>query len=274
MSKLTLLDLHKEIDSLEVEGKDPIELQLKPHTASTIEPMMGDEDFESLLNDVMMIGVIHTPIILIDDWIVDGRNRYKAAKKTKTELPVKYLKQHYSKSVLEEYVRSIHMRRNKTKDQLAIQAYEYKSTVANVTWKTAAGRFGVSETKVKTINTIANKLNESNRVDDLQKMLSMLKNSKELPAYNMSNGFTWLHTPVTTINAALKQLKETGNTVLTSDNIDFTDFDENGVERSKQSNAIHELTDTSLLSEVEQLKAIIAELRNTISELRSKDTKC
>jgi len=271
MKQLTLKDLYNEIEEAEVIIID-YDTSLKAHSASTVEPMISDEDFEALLNDINGTRTIHTPLILIDDWILDGRNRNKSAKMSKVNMPVKILKQHYSKSVLEEYVRSIHMRRNKSKDQLAIQAFQYKQTVANVTWSTAASRFGISERKVKSINTIMNKLNDSNRGDDFESILEYIKNNKPVPSFNMAGGFSWLNKPAKTLNSVITQLNET-TTMPTDGDIDFTNYDLNGEERKKQENALLQLKEkeTTMVEKVAKLEKELEIALAKIDELTNSE---
>ena len=59
---------------------------MKNHKLSNIFPMMDETDFENLKRDIKENGFDKTrPIILFEDKILDGRNRFKACKEVDTE---------------------------------------------------------------------------------------------------------------------------------------------------------------------------------------------
>lgn len=83
---------------------------------ANIFPMMRGEEFEQLKEDIRKNGLRY-PIVLHDNKIIDGRNRYRACKETGAD-------QHFEiwdrKGSLVEYVASVNLlRRQLTKSQLA-----------------------------------------------------------------------------------------------------------------------------------------------------------
>ena len=53
--------------------------KIKPHPAAEIFPMMSKAEIHALATDIVMHGM-YKPIILHEDMILDGRNRYCACK--------------------------------------------------------------------------------------------------------------------------------------------------------------------------------------------------
>ncbi|MYD87561.1 MAG: hypothetical protein F4Y14_16095 [Acidobacteria bacterium] len=64
-----------EKDTYEYEGKT-----YAAHPAATLFPLLGEDDFDALVSSLRLNGM-RTPIVLLGDQIVDGRNRFRAAKK-------------------------------------------------------------------------------------------------------------------------------------------------------------------------------------------------
>lgn len=61
---------------------------MQSHRYAEIFPMMDDEAHAALVEDVRKNGITH-PIIILDEQILDGRNRYKAAQILGIECPTK-----------------------------------------------------------------------------------------------------------------------------------------------------------------------------------------
>jgi hypothetical protein len=53
--------------------------EYSPHPAALIFPMMGDTDLQELAEDIKANG-LHDPIVLLDEMVLDGRNRLAACK--------------------------------------------------------------------------------------------------------------------------------------------------------------------------------------------------
>ena len=54
------------------------------HNYAKIFPLLEGEDFQQLIDDIKENGLIH-PITLLDDKVLDGRNRYRACLEAKVE---------------------------------------------------------------------------------------------------------------------------------------------------------------------------------------------
>jgi hypothetical protein len=173
------------------------------HKASNVEPVMSNEDYTALLRDVSLIGIIHTPVILYNGKILDGRHRQKVAIELNLSLPVKELKGNYSIEALEEFVRSIHMGRNKSKVQKEIQAFKYKKEIAGVTYTLAAERYGVSERNLKKIISLFNLLRDNGYSRDFDIVISTLEIGRNITP----DQFEWVSRTTGSISGLISQFK-------------------------------------------------------------------
>ena len=65
---------------------------MKAHRAASLFPMFNDEEMNDLVEDIKVRGLIH-PIILFEDMILDGRNRWRACRIAKVEPRTETLKE-------------------------------------------------------------------------------------------------------------------------------------------------------------------------------------
>lgn len=63
-------------------------MELQPHPLATIFPLLEGKEFDALVGSVVANGVFE-PIVIHDGMILDGRNRYRAAKVAGVECPSK-----------------------------------------------------------------------------------------------------------------------------------------------------------------------------------------
>lgn len=95
-------------------------MNYKNHKYADIFPMMDDESFEELKKDIKLNGLIEA-VVLFEDKILDGRNRYKAC----NELGLKPKITTYSGNTPIEYVISLNLkRRHLTQSQKAAVALD------------------------------------------------------------------------------------------------------------------------------------------------------
>jgi len=204
MLKNNIESILKEIRENEIKEVDVSKFKFKHSEFSKIEPMMNDSDYATLENDIKMRGRLNLPVVIVNGNILDGRNRQKAC--ISLEIPMKtlYLKGTYTKDVLSEYVRSIHMNRNKKQSQMQIQAYRYKKTTIGVTWDDAAQKYGVKVLAVKRINSLYNELAKHGLEQDFERVEhAMFMGLTLLPST-----FEWLSKSTGSAFSAIKQLKE------------------------------------------------------------------
>ena len=272
---LKIDDLINEIANCKIEEIDVSNVKFKHHKASKIEPEMNESDFNALKNDIILIGRIKEPVVIVNDMILDGRHRQKAAIELNMPMPIKKLNGNYTINVLKEFVRSHHMGRNKVKIQKEVQSFEYKQSVANVSWESAAARYGVSVSTIKRISQIFNKLKEIGLDKDFARVLDCFRNNKNLIPMNTSgssNAFQWISRPVGTIYGTLTQLKEYIEFLKTKDNIkedeiDITEFDPNtGEVLKKDENIFIEKTNSDKMK-IQQLEKENQELKEKLNEL-------
>lgn len=65
-------------------------MEYEIHEIANYLPLMSDDEFERLKNDIAGLGVLE-PIILLDGKILDGRHRYRACQELGIECPVKVM---------------------------------------------------------------------------------------------------------------------------------------------------------------------------------------
>ena len=128
--------LPSEVDKVDPEQveESPVEIdQNNPfHQAALVFPAMSDEEFSALMGSIRVNG-LRNPIVVHDERIVDGRNRYKACLETDTPLKQVPLHEKLGKKKGEPItkkeimnfviIENIH-RRKLTKSQEAIIAVE------------------------------------------------------------------------------------------------------------------------------------------------------
>jgi len=197
-------EILSEIRNLRRKHVDVSKIKFAHHDASSVEPTMSRNDYEALLEDIKLTGLIHTPVVLYHNKIIDGRHRQRAAIELGMSMPIIELKNEYSTTGLEEYVRSIHMGRDKTKVQKQIQAYKYKRSVAGITYANAAARYGQSERSIRTITKFFKVLNKNGYASDFDKVMQAFE-------YGMTirpDQYEWINKATGTFYGALKQLNE------------------------------------------------------------------
>ena len=274
MAELTLKNLHDEISNTKIEYYDLNLRKFKHSTYSKIEPNMDDSDYQSLVEDIKMNGRVHTPVIIYNNEVLDGRTRQRAAIELDIKLPVKKLDGKYNTSILSEFVRSIHMNRNKSKTQKEIQAFRYKQTVANIEWPDAATKYGVKERSVQRINTLYNRLKDAGLESDFDKIVNHFE-------YNLMakpGEFSWINKATGTFSGALNQLKtyielqedsgKKGDLDLTEINPEtgeYLDKMENIHLKAIQNNLTLEEKLEQVIKENQELKEKISELENSIN---------
>jgi ParB-like chromosome segregation protein Spo0J len=59
-------------------------MDFEPHSLANIFPMLEKKEFDALCEDIKTNGV-HEPVIIFEDKVLDGRNRYKACKRVGVE---------------------------------------------------------------------------------------------------------------------------------------------------------------------------------------------
>jgi hypothetical protein len=222
MLKNNLDSILKEIKENEVTEIDVSKYKFKHSVHSNIEPMMSNSDYEALINDIKLRGCLNQPVIIVNNAILDGRNRQKACIELNIPMKALYLKNAYTREVLNEYVRSIHMHRNKKQSQLLIQAYRFKKTVANVTWAEAAQKYGVTERSVQRINSLYNELAKHGLQDDFEK----IENAFFMGLTLLPSSYEWLSKPTGSASSAIKQLREYMDNYEQAKEEDFVDTTE------------------------------------------------
>ena len=263
----------KEISETEIEYVDLSLRKYKHSEVSKIEPHMSDSDFSSLVEDIKLTGSIHTPVLIYNHEILDGRNRQRAAIELgNLPLPVKVLKGDYGVSQLGEFVRSIHMNRSKSKTQKEIQAFKYKQTIANISWEEASSRYGVAMSSVKKINTLYNILSKQGLETDFSKVVESLEYGMSLT----TNKFSWLEKRTSSFSGAIKQLNlyiEAQEINDLNNNIDLTEVDpESGEFLEKQENIFlnRTLSHAEIVKKLEEAVVAIGLLTEQNKELTLK----
>jgi hypothetical protein len=253
-----------EIGLEEVSYMDITKVKYKWHPLSSIEPEMDDSDYESLKNDIKMIGKVHTPVLIYENMVLDGRHRQKACIELGFEMPIKNLSdKKYNKTKLSEVVRSIHMNRSKSKTQKEIQAFDRKKQIANVSWAEAAEKFGVNERAIKRVNTLYNELSKSGYVTDFDKVKDTFWKKKNV----LPKDFEWLSKSTGTFSGCLRQLREfVSENIPEPESIDITEVDPvTGEFISKEANPY--------IEELKTKDQIIKELQEEVDRLKQQLTK-
>jgi len=224
MLKNNIDSILNELRENEIIEIDVSRFKLKHSEFSQIEPMMNESDYSMLENDIGLRGCLNLPVIIVNNMILDGRNRQKACIKLEIPMKVLYLKGSYTKDVLFEYVRSIHMNRNKKQSQLQIQAYRYKKTTIGVQWEDAAKKFGVNTLAIKRINSLYNELAKHGLEQDFEK----IEHAMFMGLTLLPSTFEWLSKSTGSAFSAIKQLREYMDVESNKpehSNIDTTEFD-------------------------------------------------
>ena len=86
--KSSISAILNELTNNTVEHMDVQKIKYEWHDVSRIEPPMGACDYVALLEDIKLMGRVHTPIILYEQKIVDGRHRQKACIELGFTLPI------------------------------------------------------------------------------------------------------------------------------------------------------------------------------------------
>jgi len=202
-----MIDFMKKIETElkdgDMEEVDVSKRKFKWHKASNIEPKTDEYNYSSIKNDIATIGQ-REPVLIYNEMIVDGRHRQKMCIELNIPMKILKLRNKYTLSELEEYVRSKHMSRDKSKTQKEIQAYDYKRSTANVEWIDACRRYGVKERSVKRIVSLFNLMRKNGYEQDFYQIKDALfQNFTLLPVT-----YEWMQKPTTTFFGALKQFKE------------------------------------------------------------------
>ena len=225
------------IDPKEVSVVNIDKVKYEWHTIASIEPLMSNSDYEMLLNDVKLVGSIHTPVVLYQGKIIDGRHRQKVAIELKKPLPTISISDSYKESDVSEAVRSLSMRRNKSTRQKEVQAFKYKQMVRAISYKDASSKYGVAERAVKRINTLFNKLRNAGFESDFDSVLTKLEYGLNV----LPKDFVWVDRPSGSPYVLMQQLKtyeDRQQEVNDEDEIDITEVDpKTGETLSKADNA-------------------------------------
>jgi cell division protein FtsB len=271
-----VVEILKEIVS-KIDCKERIDItkvKFQHHEASEVEPLMNESDFNALLEDVRLTGLIHSPVILYHNKIIDGRHRQKIAIKLNLSLPVIKLTGEYSKNGLKEYVRSVHMNRNKSRVQKEIQAFKYKKTVAGVTYESAAIRYGVKERSIKHITTLYNLLEKHGYEKDFEEVVMKLEMGMTL----LPKDFEWLSKSTSSFSSSIKQFKEFIERVedeKSKDSFDPTEYEkvvnkETGeviIKEIKKDDNVFQVNSIDLEAILQELK----ELRKEVKQLKEEN---
>lgn len=137
--------------------KSPNKDKLEFHPVANIMPMMSSTEFEALKLDVKANG-LREPIVIYQDKIIDGRNRYNAC----LEVGIKPIFKEYKgeEKDLIDFVISLNInRRHLTKSQLsclAVENIEYyeKKTKENLSIKLSNIKKGIEKKGSKSLNTL------------------------------------------------------------------------------------------------------------------------
>jgi len=265
--------ISNDLNSRRVFFKDIKKVKYEHHEASKIQPSMDEKDFSSLKNDVILVGKILEPIVIYDNKILDGRHRQKVCIDLNLPMPIKELKGKYSIEGLKEWVRSKHMNRNLTKRQSEAMAFEYKDSIANVSWEDAAKRYGVGTSSVRRYQTLYNLLKSNNLENDFDRVLKVMKKGKILLSAHTAkkNGFIWIYKNTGSLSSALQQLKSfiENETIISNDDIDPTEIDRStGEIKTKEKNIFIEDT-VDINTENQNLKALLSFLITKIPEINT-----
>ena len=162
--------LQEEIERTEMQTVP--EAPVRWHEYANLFPMLNGEPFDALVEDIRQNGVCE-PIVMLDGAILDGRNRYMAARQLGVEYPVK---QYQGDNPLAFVISHNLHRRHLSESQRAMVAGKLanmnrtdtliQNRGANlpngsVTNATAAELLNVSERSVKTARKVRDKADES-----------------------------------------------------------------------------------------------------------------
>ena len=194
-----------------------LDYDVKDHPVAAIMPMMTDEEFEALKEDLLGNGLLE-PIILFQDMIIDGRNRYKACR----EIGIDVFASVFPGGMdLVEYVvsKNIH-RRHLTEAQKAVcaaKAISYHADEAKERQRAAGKEHGRGMEKVSDTGHEPIKKEESGRSDEqVGKLFDVSGRSVARAKYVMDHGTEEEKKDIETGKAALKpvekQVRERVNT--------------------------------------------------------------
>ncbi|MGF6470141.1 hypothetical protein [Paraburkholderia youngii] len=126
--------------------------ELKAHPAANLFPMMGGDEWKAFVEDVRKHGV-RDPIITLDGMILDGRNRYKAARMAGRECRSIALGE-FSETDPVQYVLSANLhRRQLTQEQRREVIAKVLREQPMRSDREIAKRFGVHHTTVGTVRS-------------------------------------------------------------------------------------------------------------------------
>ena len=165
--------LREEIERTEgIEARSSPEEPVRWHEYANLFPMLNGEPFDALVEDIKQNGV-REPIVMLDSTILDGRNRYMAARQLGIEYPVK---QYQGDNPLAFVISHNLHRRHLSESQRAMVAGKLANLKrtdtliqnrganlpnGSVTNTAAAELLNVSERSVKTARKVRDKADES-----------------------------------------------------------------------------------------------------------------
>ena len=165
--------LREEIERTEgIETRSCPEEPVRWHEYANLFPMLNGEPFDALVEDIKQNGV-REPIVMLDSTILDGRNRYMAARQLGIEYPVK---QYQGDNPLAFVISHNLHRRHLSESQRAMVAGKLANLKrtdtliqnrganlpnGSVTNTAAAELLNVSERSVKTARKVRDKADES-----------------------------------------------------------------------------------------------------------------
>lgn len=131
------------------------------HDVANIFPMMSDDEFNELKRDIQANGQI-MPIWVLDDKIVDGRNRYQACIELEIEPLYQNVPGHPDMAALLTFVISLNeKRRHLTSGQKAFVALEVERILAEEAKKRQGTRTDLESTFRKSFRNVDSRENES-----------------------------------------------------------------------------------------------------------------
>lgn len=134
------------------------------HDVANIFPMMSDDEFNELKRDIQANGQL-MPIWVLDDKIVDGRNRYQACIELGIEPLYQNIPGHPDMAALLTFVISANeKRRHLTSGQKAFVALEVERMLAEEAKKRQGARTDLESTFPKSLGNVDSRDKESSRL--------------------------------------------------------------------------------------------------------------